>query len=307
LETQAFKGRGLSGLQRLSSLRKMQLETGRSRIKGVLMMNAFLNSPVQGNVYWFICDGNNRIVIAKEPTVNMVPAVDWAIVEPLWDSRPLALGQIDGMPCYAASLAKNTSLPEQFVAVELRTLYSRLPAAFFALAQKAVHLIYWDRRSRFCGLCGAKTHDKADECAKVCEKCGELYYPRIAPAIIVAVIKDRQILLAHSNRFTTNFYSVLAGFVEPGESLEECVRREVLEEVGIQIKNLRYFDSQPWPFPDSLMVGFIADYAAGKIMVDLTENRDADWFSPDSLPPIPGHISIARRLIDWFVGEYGVT
>jgi NAD+ diphosphatase len=275
-------------------------------LKEFLPMTAFQNSPVRGRTYWFICTGN-RLVIRKDQTGEMVPAVAQVIVEPLLDTRPLALGQIDGIPCCAASLTAKVSLPEQFVAVELRALYGKLPEPFFAMAQKAIHLTYWDRRSRFCGICGAKTHDKIDECAKVCEKCGELYYPRIAPAIIVAVIKDGQILLAHSNRFTTNFYSVLAGFVEPGESLEECVRREVLEEVGIQIKNLRYFDSQPWPFPDSLMVGFIADYAAGKIMVDLTENRDADWFSPDSLPPIPGHISIARRLIDWFVGEYGVT
>ena len=124
------------------------------------------------------------------------------------------------------------------------------------------------------------------------------------PAVIVAVIKGNQILLAHSKRFPAKFYSVLAGFVEPGETLEECIHREILEEVGVTVKNIRYFGSQPWPFPNSLMVAFTADYAGGKISIDGNEIMDAGWFTADNLPPIPAKISIARRLIDWFVEKH---
>jgi NAD+ diphosphatase len=122
----------------------------------------------------------------------------------------------------------------------------------------------------------------------------------VSPAIIVAVVKDRQLLLAHSTRFTAKFYSVLAGFVEPGETLEDCVQREVFEEVGVRVRNIRYFGSQPWPFPDSLMVAFTAEYAGGEIRVDPVEIADAGWFSAGALPAIPPRISIARQLIDWF-------
>jgi NAD+ diphosphatase len=125
-------------------------------------------------------------------------------------------------------------------------------------------------------------------------------YPRLSPAIIVAVLKNNQILLARNKRFKLPFYSVLAGFVEPGETLEECVQREIREEVGIMTKNIRYFGSQPWPFPNSLMIAFVADYADGEITIDGSEIIDAAWFSKGELPQIPPTISIARQLIDWF-------
>jgi NAD+ diphosphatase len=128
-------------------------------------------------------------------------------------------------------------------------------------------------------------------------------FPDVSPAIIVAVIRDERILLARASRFPKQMYSVLAGFVEPGESLEECVRREEREEVGVEVTNIRYFGSQPWPFPHSLMVGFTADHAAGEISADGKEIVDAGWFTADHLPQIPGKISIARKLIDWFVAR----
>ncbi len=140
---------------------------------------------------------------------------------------------------------------------------------------------------------------------KSARQCNLTNYPRVSPAIIVAIIRDNQILLARNRRFKGGFFSVLAGFAEPGESLEECVAREVNEEVGIAVKNIRYFGSQPWPFPNSLMVGFIADYAGGRINVDKTEIIEAAWFSAQNLPPIPPKISIARQLIDWFVETSG--
>lgn len=143
--------------------------------------------------------------------------------------------------------------------------------------------------------------NKNDERAKVCPSCGFVNYPRISPAMIVAVTRGREILLAKGSRFQGGFYSVLAGFVEPGETFEECVEREIKEEVGLKVKNINYFGSQPWPFPDSLMVGFTAEYAGGDITIDNKEILDAGWYTAEGLPLIPGNGSIARRLIDWYV------
>jgi NAD+ diphosphatase len=135
----------------------------------------------------------------------------------------------------------------------------------------------------------------------MCPQCGLINYPRLSPAVIVAVLKNNKILLGRNKRFKLPFYSVLAGFVEPGETLEQCVKREIHEEVGITVKNIRYFGSQPWPFPDSLMIAFTADYAGGDIHLDGSEIIDAAWFGKDNLPQIPPRISIARQLIEWFI------
>jgi len=139
------------------------------------------------------------------------------------------------------------------------------------------------------------------ERAKVCSKCGFRTYPRISPATITAVTPGNQILLARAKRFPSELYSVIAGFAEPGETLEECVKREIMEETGIDVKNIRYFGSQPWPFPDSLMIAFTADFEGGEIRIYKKELVDARWFTADALPKIPDKLSIARRLIDRFI------
>ncbi|OPY80236.1 MAG: NADH pyrophosphatase [Syntrophorhabdus sp. PtaU1.Bin153] len=172
---------------------------------------------------------------------------------------------------------------------------------FYRAALRAMHIIDWDRTDQYCGRCGTKNELKTGERAKVCPACNVLSFPRISPAVIVLVEKGRKVLLARAARFTQDWYSVLAGFVEPGETLEDVVRREVKEETGIDVKDIRYFGSQPWPFPDSLMVAFTAKYADGEIQVDGNEIVEARWFEYDKLPNIPGKISIARALIDWFV------
>jgi NAD+ diphosphatase len=184
--------------------------------------------------------------------------------------------------------------------MDLRGLLGAIGEELFWIAGRANHLMDWERSHRFCGQCGHPTENKSDERAKRCPACGRVNYPRVSPAVIVAVINGDRILLARNKRFRGPFYSVLAGFVEPGETLEQCVEREIHEEVGLSVKNIRYFGSQPWPFPNSLMVGFIADYAGGSIIVDNSELMEAGWFSADSLPNLPSKISIARRLIDWF-------
>jgi len=159
----------------------------------------------------------------------------------------------------------------------------------------------WDRTHQFCGRCGAPMEAKATERAKLCPRCGLHHFPRLAPAVIVLVERGHALLLARSRHFTQGMYSVIAGFVEPGETLEEAVVREVREETGISIRDIKYFGSQPWPFPHSLMIGFTAAYESGEIVLEDSEIEDAGWFTRDNLPPLPGKISIARRLIDGFL------
>jgi NAD+ diphosphatase len=216
--------------------------------------------------------------------------------------RKQFLGSLDQIPCYAAELSDQNLVSGSFALKALRELFfGQLDEEMVWIAGQANQLLDWNRSHQFCGKCGRQTEDGQDERAKVCPRCNLTNYPRISPAVIVAVIKGNQILLANNMRFKSGFYSVLAGFVEPGENLEQCVAREIREEVGIFVKNIRYFASQPWPFPNSLMVGFLAEYAGGEIKTDKTEIRKAAWYTADNLPSIPPRITIARQLIDWFL------
>jgi NAD+ diphosphatase len=211
------------------------------------------------------------------------------------------VGELNGELFYAVSFPANRDVPEGYTARGIRELYGVLGRKAAFLAGQGYQLLDWDESTRFCSRCGEQTVQSESERVKICPSCSLHQYPRVSPAMIVAVIRNDTLLLARSSRWRNGFYSVLAGFVEPGESLEECVHREVQEEVGIQITNLRYFGSQPWPFPHSLMVGFTADWAGGEITPDPEEIADAYWCGPDKLPLIPGPISLARQLIDWFV------
>jgi len=215
------------------------------------------------------------------------------------------LGRLDERPCYATEVAEGTIPPPGMTFEGLRQVYGRLDEDLFWIAARAVQIVDWDRTHRFCGRCGVPLKIKATERAKECPQCGLLHFPRLAPAIIVLVERGDKMLLARSRHFMPGMYSVLAGFVEPGESLEEAVVREVREEVGIEIKGIKYFGSQPWPFPHSLMIGFTASYAGGEILLDDDEIENAGWFAVDNLPRIPGKISIARKLIDWSLEKQG--
>ncbi|MEL7227061.1 MAG: NAD(+) diphosphatase [Cyanobacteria bacterium J06576_12] len=194
-------------------------------------------------------------------------------------------------------------MPAEFEVQNLRLLYGELPEDLFAIAARAVQIVEWDRTHQFCGHCATPTIQLPTERAKRCPACKLRQYPKLSPAVIMLVYRGNDLLLARAPRFREGMHSVLAGFVEPGESLEETVAREVKEEVGVTVKNIRYFGSQPWPFPKSLMVGFTAEYDSGTITPDPIEIEAADWFSPGSLPPVPGKLSIARKLIDWFVAQ----
>lgn len=187
--------------------------------------------------------------------------------------------------------------------VPLRTLMSLLPKSEMDRILKEYQEHRWNLRTTYCGVCGALSQYNSDEDCKECPKCSERYYPAQFPAVIVAITKGDKILLAHNTKFTGDMHSVLAGFVNLGENLEECIRREVLEEVGIEIENIEYFGSQSWGFTSSLMLAFKAKYKSGEITVDGVEIDRAGWFSKNNLPELPPAQSIGRLLIDSFVSN----
>jgi NAD+ diphosphatase len=251
------------------------------------------------NAFWFLFRKQRFLVIQEGENTRIPQTPDLEKTNLSVDGQHF-FGMLNGQPCYVSGLESDEVIPEIFSAMELRQVFRRFETDGVQAAGLAGHLLAWHRNHQFCSRCGNPNEDKQDERAKICPECGLINYPRLSPAIIVAVIRDGKILLAHSTRFPEDFYSVLAGFVEPGETLEDCVGREVFEEVRVSVKNISYFGSQPWPFPDSLMVGFTAEYAGGEIKEDGVEISHADWFPPDRLPRIPPRISIARKLIDWF-------
>lgn len=213
------------------------------------------------------------------------------------------LGTLDGRPCVAVDDEAATGDDDGFVG--LRQLWGQVDDQVWVVAGRAVQIVAWDRTHRFCGRCGRATVPLDDERARRCPVCLLTVHPRLAPAVIVLIEHpDGRVLLARNRNFPEAFYSCVAGFVEPGETLEEAARREVREEVGVEISGLRYFASQPWPFPHSLMIGFFARYQSGELRPDGQEIADAAWFAPDELPRLPGPMSIARALIEsWRQGS----
>jgi NAD+ diphosphatase len=250
--------------------------------------------------WWFAFLGNKLLVQVTE-THTTIPHLTNLAAIGLVPVRTQFLGTLDGQPCYSAELPSETVIPENLAVRGLRELYGVLEDDLYAVSSRAVQIMEWDRTHQYCGCCGTPTTQLPTERVKRCPKCGLTNYPRLSPAVIVLISRGEEVLLARAPRFPPGMYSVLAGFVEPGESLEETVVREVREEVGIEIKDIRYFGSQPWPFPNSLMIGFTATYASGEIVVQPEELTDAAWFHKQNLPQVPPKLSIARKLIDWFV------
>ncbi len=189
------------------------------------------------------------------------------------------------------------ALPAPYQWLGLRSQLEILPASEFQLVGRALQIAQWFYDHRYCGRCGRETAQDEIDRAKVCHGCELRFYPRISPCMIVLVTRGEELLLAHHRRATRVVYSTLAGFVEAGESVEECVRREIKEEVGIEVGKLEYFRSQPWPFPSQLMFGFFAEYEAGEIDIDPAEIVDAKWFRYDQLPQVPASASVAGQLI----------
>lgn len=245
--------------------------------------------------YWILRCEHRLLTMAEGASARTFPS--GLISDFGYPANVLHVGEWHGLPCYTADVDAFPEMPSG-EATSLRAIFQLAGAETFALAGRATQLLDWQKNHRFCGQCGTPTVPKPGEYAKQCPNCGLLVYSRISPAVMVLVRDGGKLLLARGSHFKPGVFSALAGFVEPGETLEECAVREVREEVGIEITNLRYFHSQSWPFPNSLMVAFFADYAGGEITPDPVEIEAAGWFSPDALPVLPEPISISHRLID---------
>ncbi|EKE77182.1 NAD(+) diphosphatase [Gallaecimonas xiamenensis] len=245
---------------------------------------------VRGEQLWFL-DG-------------ALPQGTKTVLPPFEAEGPAVLvGQWQGRPALMLEWPERHQDPKFGEFGGLRPLLMPGQEALFQLAGRGVQLANFFRTHRYCGQCGARMRVVQEEIATHCDRCQHRCYPRLSPSMIVAVKKGRQLLLGSSPRHKNGMYSTLAGFTEPGESMEETVRREVMEEVGLEVTNIRYVCSQNWPFPHSMMVGFIADYHSGDIQIDPLELTDAQWFDLDALPLIPPAGTIARRLIDQAIDE----
>lgn len=270
---------------------------------------ALISPPAdrQGAALWFAFQGAQIVVLRSEAGTDIPAAVDPRDIG-LVAQRSVYLGTLGEQHCFACDLEEACVPPEGMALSGLRALFGALDDSIFALAGRAFQIIDWDRSHQYCGRCGTPTRHRANERARECPSCGQVHYPRIAPAIMALIRRGDELLLARSPHFPPGMYSALAGFVEPGETLEQTLVREVREEVGIEVNNLRYFASQPWPFPHSLMIAFNADYVSGEITPEPGEIEAADWFSATRLPPaLPSKISISRRLIDAALAELGAA
>lgn len=245
---------------------------------------------------WFLVHQGGLVVRAEGEQMRL-PGQAQVLELGLDPSAAHYVGRLGERDCFALGLDA-AELPEPWAAHGLRGLYAAFGDDLFVAAGRAVQLANFALTHRHCGRCGRPTRRAASEHSVRCQDCDLSFYPRVAPAIIVLIRRGEQALLARAARFPEGMYSTLAGFVEAGESLEQTLVREVKEEVAVDVTNVRYFGSQPWPFPHSLMVGFTADYAGGEIRVDGDEIVDARWFTPDAIPKIPPRPSIARKLID---------
>lgn len=253
--------------------------------------------------YWFAFS-SNRLLMHTDGGRMSVPLVEDLSALGLAPVRTQYLGNLEGRSCHSAELAPDTAAPGGTSFSELRLVYDAVDEDIFLLAGRALQIVTWDQTNQYCSRCGHGTEAVRDERAKKCPRCGLTSYPRLSPAIIVAVTRGDRLLLGRRAGFRGNMRTVLAGFVEPGETLEECVQREVMEETGILVNEVKYLGSQPWPFPNSLMVGFSAEYESGEIKVDGVEMSEAGWYDAGNLPDVPPKMTIARDLIDWFVQQH---
>jgi NAD+ diphosphatase len=256
--------------------------------------------PDEGPAYWLLFSGDELLLAEGEPLrllegttrrLELVEAVE-----------PQLLGMLDDLPVMFATLDAAPP-PPGLRAIGLRAVLAQADAELSALTGYAAQLLRWSRTSRFCPAC-ATSLEPLDGWGKRCPACGHSLYPPVSPAAIVLIHDGADGVLLTSKPGWGARYSLVAGFVEPGETLEQCVAREVLEEVGVLVDDVRYVGSQPWPFPHQLMVGFTARYVGGEIAIDATELVDARWFARDALPELPPPFSIARQIIElWRSGE----
>ena len=246
-----------------------------------------------------------KVVVVEDAAGVSLPSFER--VAHVLTTEALVIGREQSRHWWAGEAIELGDLPESARLVDLRSLHGRVPDTHWNIAGRATQLLDWQRDHAHCGRCGAPTERAAGERALRCPVDGLTVYPRLSPAVIVLIERDDgRALLARSGRWDIPMFSTLAGFVEPGESLEDTVHREIREEVGVEVTDVRYVSSQPWPFPNSLMLGFTSRWAGGEVVVDGDEIAEARWFHHDDLPMIPPPMSIARELIDgWIARQRG--
>lgn len=245
---------------------------------------------------WVLLQGGSVVmqVIAGKLTLPAGPKPDWLELK----HPPLSFASLQGKPVRVASVPAGLQIPAELVAEPFNAFHERITPELMTVAGIGKQLLHWQRMGRFCSYCGQPLEQLPESWGKTCTDCNNEHYPHIHPCAIVLIRRDDQLLLIHKPEWPTGRYSLVAGFLDVGESLEECAIREAMEETGVTIKNVRYVASQAWPFPSQQMVGFVADYAYGAIKVDGNEIDDARWFTVGSLPSLPASRSIARFLID---------
>jgi NAD+ diphosphatase len=246
---------------------------------------------------WFAFHRGEMLIVQSEDEAQLPCCLDLSELG-LSTVRSLYLGTYGGKHCYVSELEHANALPDGHELQGLRALFGNVDETLAALAGRAFQIMEWDRNHQYCSRCGTPTEARREERSRACPKCKYTTYPPISPAIMILITRGREILLARKPEWVPKRFSALAGFVEPGETLEDTVRRETREEVGVEIENLRYFGSQPWPFPHSLMIAFTADYASGEVRPDGVEIEEARFFDVEQLPNLPQGISISRRMID---------
>jgi len=253
---------------------------------------------------WFIFKAE-EILLCKTGDTYTVPQLTQLSILQSHIKQQHYLGTYGTINCHVLEVAETTPPPEGMLFHPFRGAHQlSTDEDIFLIAARAKQILTWNKATQFCGHCGHETHTSDKERAKICAHCHVLFYPQISPVVLALIWRKNEILLARSPHFQKDVYSLLAGFVEPGETLEQTVAREVKEEVGVSLKNIQYFGSQPWPFPSNLMIGFIAEYDQGEIVMDPTEIEDAQWFSLDALPLLPNPMSLSRRMIDNFRGGH---
>ncbi|MBU5256232.1 NAD(+) diphosphatase [Tissierella praeacuta] len=253
--------------------------------------------------YMYLFNGSKLMVKLNDTEYNIPNRKDLELFKPQINHLQ-CLGAYKGINCYCGEIKEN--LGENYDFIDLKTYSKNISHDDFLVSAKALLLLDYIRNNQKCGICGSQMIVKisGNDRAMICSSCDNMVWPKTAPAIIVAITKEDKLLLAHNKMFQEGMYSVIAGFVEMGETFEDCVRREVFEETGIKVHNIKYFGSQPWPFPNSMMIGFTAEYLEGEIKVDNDEIVDAQWFTKEEIPgKYKKSISISTELIEWFLNK----
>lgn len=258
--------------------------------------------PASPRDYYLYRGAEILVRFGQEDRFQPIPGDD-PVITSLDPEKTHYLGELEGRHIYASEISEADIEGDT---AGLRALFGRIDRLTFNVASRAIQVLNWHQGHQFCGRCGGRNVPHHRDRAMVCRECRLHVYPRLSPSIIVLIHRGDEVLLARNHRFPEGMFSTLAGFVEPGESIERTVHREVFEEVGLSVAPPKYMGSQSWPFPDSLMLGFHAEYDNGEIVCQEDEIAEARWFPVNDLPAIPGKMAISRWLIDSYLSQRGV-